>query len=72
MVLKKFMFQVLDNKIINYEDLLTRVGFNLITEQDLKSFALMINEVMEIGYRKAIEDYRKQLNEMGIMVSMKD
>lgn len=72
MVLKKFMFQILESKIANYEEVLTRIGFNLITEQDLKSFALMINDVMEIGYRKAVEDYRKQLNDMGIGVTIKD
>lgn len=71
MVLRKFMVEVLGTKVENYEDLLTRVGFSLITENDLKTFALLVNDILEIGYRRAIEDYRKQLNEMGIEVSMK-
>lgn len=72
MVLRKFMLQVLTNKVENYDELLTRIGTSLITENDLKIFALMVNDILEVGYRKAIEDYKSQLNEMGIEVSMKN
>jgi hypothetical protein len=71
MVLKKFMVQILANKAENYDELITRIGFNLVTENDLKMFALMVNDILEIGYRRAVEDYRGQLSEMGIEISMK-
>lgn len=72
MVLRKFMFQVLANKADNYDELITRIGFNLVTENDLKMFALMVNDLLEVGYRRAVEDYKGQLSEMGIEVSMKN
>jgi len=72
MVLRKFMLQVLANKVENYDELLTRVGISLVTENDLKMFALMVNDILEVGYRRAVEDYKKQLSEMGIEVSMKN
>ena len=71
MVLRKFMVQVLANKADNYDELITRIGFNLVTENDLKMFALMVNDLLEVGYRRAVEDYKGQLSEMGIEVSMK-
>lgn len=71
MVLRKFMVQILTNKADNYDELITRIGFNLVTENDLKMFALMVNDILEVGYRRAVEDYKGQLSEMGIEVSMK-
>lgn len=72
MVLRKFMLQILANKADNYDELITRIGFNLVTENDLKMFALMVNDLLEVGYRRAVEDYKGQLSEMGIEVSMKN
>jgi len=72
MVLRKFMVQILANKAENYDELITRIGFNLVTENDLKMFALMVNDLLEVGYRRAVEDYRGQLSEMGIEISMKN
>jgi hypothetical protein len=66
------MLQILANKADNYDELITRIGFNLVTENDLKMFALMVNDLLEVGYRRAVEDYKGQLSEMGIEVSMKN
>jgi hypothetical protein len=66
------MVQILTNKADNYDELITRIGFNLVTENDLKMFALMVNDLLEVGYRRAVEDYKGQLSEMGIEVSMKN
>jgi hypothetical protein len=72
MVLRKFMVEVLGNKIVNYEDLLTRIGVNLVTESDLQAFTHMINDILGVGYLKAVTDYRTQLNDMGIEVTIKE
>lgn len=72
MVLRKFMVEVLGNKISNYEDLLTRIGVNLVTESDLQAFTLMINDILGVGYLKCVADYRTQLHDMGIEVNIKE
>jgi len=69
-VLKKFMLQVMGDKVNPYDDILTRLGSVLITDNDIKVFGEMINEVMTIGYRRAVDDYRSQLSKMGIEVSL--
>ena len=69
-VLKKFMSQVLGNKVNPYDEVITRLSTVLITDNDIKVFGEMINDVMVLGYRKAVEDYQTQLNKMGIEVSL--
>jgi len=64
------MVQVMGNKANPYDELFTRLGSSLVTDNDLKVFGEMINEVLGIGYRKAVEDYREQLKKMGIEVSL--
>jgi hypothetical protein len=70
MVLKKFMLQVMGDKVNPYDELLTRLGTVLITDNDIKIFGEMVNEVLGLGYRRAVEDYRTQLNKLGIEVSL--
>lgn len=69
-VLKKFMLQVMGDKINPYDELLTRIGTVLITDNDIKAFGDMINDVLGTGYRKAVDDYRTQLNKLGIEVNL--
>lgn len=68
--LKKFMVQVMNEKANPYDDLLTRLSTALVTDNDLKVFGEMINDILGIGYKKAVEDYRHQLNKLGIEVSL--
>ena len=70
LALKKFMLQVMNEKVGRYDDILTRLSTSLVTDNDFKVFGEMINEIMGIGYHKAINDYRVQLNKLGIEVSL--
>lgn len=68
--LKKFMIEILQSKFYTYEDLISRLGASLVTENDLSKFGLMINEIFEMGYTKAVNDYKDQLAKLGIEVNM--
>ena len=70
MMLKKFMTQVLPGKLTVYDDILTRVASSLITDNDFRIFAEMINEILQLGYVKAIEDYREQLQKFNIDINL--
>lgn len=67
---KKFMSQVMGQKVGVYDDLLTRLSASLVTDNDLKIFGDMVNDILGIGYRKAVDDYRDQLKKLGIEVSL--
>jgi len=64
------MVQVMGNKAAPYDDLFARLGTSLITDNDLKVFGEMVNDILGIGYRKAVEDYRGQLEKLGVGVSL--
>lgn len=68
--LKKFMADVLEEKYSNYDDLTSRISRELITESDLNNFAKMINDVYEMGYKKAIGEYKDKLVDFGIQVQI--
>ncbi len=68
--LKKFMVQAMGDKANPYDDLITRLGTSIVTDTDLKIFGEMVNDLLSIGYNKAVDDYRQQLNKLGIEVSL--
>lgn len=70
LMIKKFMVQILNNKVEAYDDLFTRLAPSLVTDGDFRVFAEMINEVLHAGYLRAVDDYRGELNKLGIDVSL--
>lgn len=68
--LKQFMFQILESKYPNYEDLINRAAFFLVTENDLNMFSKLVGEIYEKGYLRAVEDYREQLSKFGITINL--
>ena len=72
LAIRKFMAEVLEEKYSSYDDLATRISRELITESDLNNFAKMINDVYEMGYKKAIAEYKDKLADFGVQVEIKD
>ncbi len=69
-VLKKFMIQVMGDKTKPYDELFTRLSTVLITDNDITVFGELVNDILGIGYRKAVEAYRTELSKLGIEVSL--
>jgi hypothetical protein len=59
--LKRFIAQIIDHKVNNYDDLLTRLSNSLVTENDIKLFGELMNDVISAGYYKAVNDYKEKL-----------
>ena len=70
LALKQFMVKILGQKYFEYEDLIHRTTFYLVTDKDLISFSKMIGEIYELGYMKAVADYKDQLQKIGIKVNI--
>lgn len=69
--IKQFMFKLLEKHYAEFDDVITRATHNLITEGDMSNFAKLINKIYELGYQKAINDYRSELAKMNINVNYK-
>ena len=68
--LRRFMATILGQKYPEYDDLLQRSSFYLVTDKDLALFSKMISDTYEVGYMKAVEDYKDQLQKLGVKIKI--
>lgn len=67
---QKSMFQILQDRYTKHQDIVERVGVSLLTDKDVQAFLQMAIEIYEIGYLKAVGDYKEQLEKMGIKATV--
>ena len=68
--LKKWFVELLEHKYPPHDDIIERVAVSLTTENDLKQFGDLITAVFERGYRKAIDDYKGQVEKLGLKITV--
>lgn len=67
---QKSMHQILKDRYVKHQDIVERVGVSLLTEKDIQAFLQMQIEIFEVGYLKAVDDYKEQLEKMGIKATV--
>jgi hypothetical protein len=67
---KNWFQKILQNKYSKHEQIITRVASSLVTDSDLDDFGKLIGEVYEMGFNKAVNDYKGVLEEMGLKVKV--
>ena len=68
--LKKWFIELLDKEYVPHDDVIERIAAALTTDQDMKAFGKLITSVFGKGYRKAVDDYRGQVEKLGIKVNV--
>jgi hypothetical protein len=68
--LHKYMFELLEERYHHHSNIISRVGHYLVTEQDLREFSLMLGDMYEKAYTKALNDYHTQLEAAGVKVAI--
>lgn len=53
-----------------HDNIIERVASAMITEKDVQEFGLLIGQIFEQGYKKAYQDYKEEIEKMGLKVSM--
>lgn len=66
--LRKWFYDLLKVAYIHHDPIIERVSTALTTEKDLEDFGKLIGQVYEIGYKKAVDDYRAQIEAMGLKI----
>lgn len=66
--LRKWFYDLMNVDYSKYDTIIERVSTSLTTEKDLEEFSKLIGQVYEMGYRKAVDDYRIKMEEMGLKV----
>ena len=64
---KKTMFDVLQERYAQNEQIIERLSIALQTEDDLKAFFKMVGDIYEIGYLKSVNDHKEQLQKAGLI-----
>ena len=63
---KKTMYEFLKERYPKNEKIVERLSLHLNTEEDLHAYLKLTTEIFEMGYLKAMEDYKDQLNSLGL------
>lgn len=66
--LRKWFYDLLKLNYVSHDPIIERVSTALTTEKDLEDFGKLIGQVYEIGYKKAVDDYRSQIEAMGLKI----
>jgi len=68
--IKKYMYEILQDKYGEHDQLIERVSHSLTTGKDVEGFGKLIAAVYESGYFKAVNDHRETLTKMGLKVNV--
>jgi hypothetical protein len=66
--LRKWFYDLLQMNYSTHDAIIERVSTSLATDKDLEDFGKLIGQVFETGYRKALSDYAKQMEDLGLKV----
>ncbi len=66
--LRKWFYDLLKLNYAAHDTIIERVSTSLTTEKDLEDFSKLIGQVFESGYRKAVDDYKKQIEDLGLNI----
>jgi hypothetical protein len=68
--LKKWFSGILGERFNPHEVIIERVATSIVTESDLEAFGKLMGDLFEVGYMKAVNDYRNELEKIGIKISV--
>lgn len=68
--LKKWFIELLQENYHPFDTIIERIATSLTTDQDLKEFGELITQIYEKAYRKAVDDYRSEIEKLGIKINV--
>lgn len=68
--LKKWFYDLLKLDYVMHDTIIERVASALTTNKDVEDFGKLIGQVYETAYKKAVEDYRGQVEKLGLAVNI--
>ena len=65
MAVRKYLSEILKDRYVKNQDIVERIVSVVITQRDLQEFGRLIADIYEVGFLKAVDDYRHVLGDMG-------
>lgn len=69
--LKKW-FSSININVEKHDIIIERIATSLTTDKDVEDFAKLVNSIFELGFRKAVEDYKDQVESLGFSITIAD
>lgn len=69
--IKKWLFDILQERYPKHDALVDRVGHYLVTSKDMDDFTKLVADLFEVGYLKCLNEYRDKLKSHGLSVKIK-
>ncbi len=68
--LKKWFYDLLKINYASHDTIIERISTSLTTDKDLEDFGKLIGQVYDSAYRKAVDDYREQVEKLGLKITI--
>jgi len=68
--IRKWLADLLGNDYTAHDQLVERISASLVTQKDLEDFGKLIGCVYSAGFMKAFNDYKGQLEKLGLNINL--
>lgn len=68
--IKKYLFELLKEKYSKNEKFIERLTSYVVTKEDYEALGILIVDIFETGFLKAVDEYKDQLLKMGLKVEV--
>lgn len=68
--IKRYLFEILKEKYPKNEKFIDRMASQTITKEDYENLGSFITDVFECGFLRAVNEYKEQIERMGMKVNL--
>jgi hypothetical protein len=68
--MKKFMFDMLQDKFATHEETIDRLSQSINTGKDYQAFGALVADIYEVGFMEAIKQHKSELEKAGLGVNV--
>jgi hypothetical protein len=69
-IIKKYLFEILKERYSKNEKFIERLASFISTKEDFESFGVLITDVFEIGFLRAVNEYKGNFEKLGMKVKI--
>lgn len=68
--IKKYLFEMLKDKYQRNEKFIDRLSAVVTTKEDYESLGMLVVDLFESGFMRAVDEYKGQMAKMGLKVNV--
>jgi len=68
--IKKYLFDILKERYNKNEKFIERLSSQTLTKEDYENLGILIADIFELGFLRAVDQYREQLLKMGVKINI--